>query len=167
MIFNRKTGEFKVRVRGVDKLIRDMARLDESVHKSAKRGVLEAAEYLKDVIQEKFGTYQESGGINNGAWQKLKPDTVWRKRKKGIKGDKPLIESGKMKNSFYTKSATTLEGIAASVGSDDPKIVHHVYGAPSINLPPRDMILVTAVEEKDMCHDIIMDAVNSAVDKLG
>lgn len=153
--------EIKVRVRGVDKYIRDLVRTKETLRESARRGCLEAAKFLMESIQYKFGKYQQTGGTGGGAWAKLKPDTVFKKARKygSSVANKPLIGTGSMRDSFYVKGATTSKGIAASVASNDPKLPYHVYGAPRAGLPPRDTMLVTAIEVQDICHDIIEDEV--------
>lgn len=145
-----------MRVRGVDRYIRDLARDNDDNKKAAIRGVRKAAEHLLRVVKSKFGSYQSTGGKPQGMgpWPKLKFETIQRKlRQYGI-GNKPLIGSGDMSNSF-----TVVEGgpgrISASVGSSDPKLVHHVYGAPRAGVPQRDPIMVTATEQRDECHKII------------
>ncbi len=150
----------KVRVRGVNQSIRWIASVRDSTRHAARLGCIEAAQYLMDVIKEKFGRYQPTGGTNGGAWAKLTYDTNIRKLIKWGFSNKPLIASGDMKESFYVNKASTSTAISASVASDDPKLVYHVYGAPRANVPQRDPMLITAIEERDMCHDIIRDEIN-------
>lgn len=156
-MFINRHGELKVRVRGVDKALRTLANTNEQTRRAAYEGVSEAADYLKDIIQEKIGKYQSTGGDGGGAWAKLKVDTIFRKMKKYGVGDKPLLASGALRDSFYVKKGG--EGtISASVASKDPKLVYHIEG--NSRLPKRDPMIVTAIEEMDMCHDIIEDAIN-------
>lgn len=164
MYINR-TGEIKVRIRGIDQAIRWAAGCNEMALKGAQDGAVEAAGYLMDVIKEKFGTYQSTGGDGGGTWSKLKFETIARKLRRFGVGDKPLVASGKMRDSFYVKPGGP-GTIAASVVSQDDKLLHHIYGAPRRGVPKRDPMLVTAIEEADMCHDIVEDAVNDAMDRF-
>lgn len=151
----------KTRVRGVDTYIRDLAKLEYKTYDAAREGVIKAAEYLLEKVIAKIGVYQETGGPpkGHGRWKKLKWDTIQRKvRKYGKGGDRPLLASGALKDSF-----SVVEGgkgrLSASVGSDSEYLVHHVYGAPRANVPMRDPVRVTAVEEMDACHNIIEDKI--------
>lgn len=151
----------KTRVRGVDTYIRDLAKLEYKTYDAAREGVIKAAEYLLKKVVAKIGVYQETGGPpkGHGRWKKLKWDTIQRKvRKYGKGGDRPLLASDALKDSF-----SVVEGgkgrLSASVGSDSEYLVHHVYGAPRANVPMRDPVRVTAVEEMDACHKIIEDKV--------
>lgn len=147
----------KVRIRGVDRYVRDLVADNEDLKRNAIKGVRKAAEYLLQVVKGKIGSYQSSGGgsLGFGPWPKLKFETIQRKLRKYGVGNKPLLGSGDLRDSF-----TVIEGgkgrISASVGSNDQKLVHHVYGAPGAGVPKRDPILVTANEERDKCHDIII-----------
>lgn len=158
-IYNK--GVVKVRVRGVDTTIRDLVRQKEELRSNAQRGVKEAAGYLMQIMIEKMGSYQSTGGVGGGPWAKLKPDTKFTKMRKygSSTANTPLVATGNMKNSFGVIGATTTKGIAASVTNTDPKMIYHIYGSPKMGLPPRDVMLITAIEETDMTHDIIMDEV--------
>lgn len=142
----------KVRVRGIDRYIRDLAKISDKTYYAARDGTVEAAEYLRDVVKEKLGTYQPG-------WPKLKFETI----KKKARGDSPLLETTAMKESFKV-----IEGgkgrLSASVGSDSPYLVHHVYGAPGANVPKRDPIRITAIEEGDMCKQIIEEKIMEVID---
>ena len=164
-MYINKAGEIKVRIRGVNQVIRWTAGCNETALKGAQKGAIEAAEYLMDVIKEKFGTYQSTGGTGGGPWAKLKFETIVRKLRAYGVGDKPLVASGSMKDSFYVKPGGP-NTISASVASKDDKLLHHIYGAPRRGVPKRDPMLVTALEEEDMCHDIVEDAVNAAMDRF-
>ena len=146
----------KVRIRGIDTYIRDLAKLDHKTYEAAREGTVEAAEYLLEVVVEKIGVYQPG-------WPKLKYETIKKKLHKFGVGDSPLLASGALKASFRV-----IEGgkgrLSASVGSDSDYLVHHVYGAPGANVPKRDPIRVTAIEEMDMCHQIIEERILDEID---
>lgn len=146
----------KVRIRGIDTYIRDLAKISHKTYDAAREGTVEAAEYLLEVVKEKIGVYQPG-------WAKLKYETIQRKLRRHGVGDKPLLASGEMRDSFRV-----IEGgkgrLSASVGSDSPYLVHHVYGAPGAGVPKRDPIRITAVEEMDMCHQIIEEKIMEAID---
>lgn len=157
-------GLVKVRVRGIDSTIRDLARTDAEHMKAVRKGIVDAAEYLLEMMQRKFGVYQATGGTGGGKWERLKYETNAKKLRKFGFSNKPLIATGSLKDSLTVlQSEDILSGtkktLAASVGSLDPKMIHHVYGAPRRNVPPRDLMLVTAVEEADACRDKIIDAI--------
>lgn len=158
--------ELKFRVRGIDTYIRTLAKTNDQTFKAARSGAMEAAEYLLDVILEKIGVYQQTGGDpdGKGRWKKLKYETRRKKLRKYGVGDKPLLASGALKESF--KVIPGGKGrLAASVGSDSPYLVYHVYGAPGAKVPMRDPIRITAIEEMDMCHQIIEDAIIKEMDR--
>lgn len=157
---------FKVRIRGIDAYIRDLAKTDTESYNAARRGTVLAAEHLLEKVKAKIGTYQSTGGPPGGygRWPKLKYDTIKKKLRKYGVGNKPLLMSGDLRDSF-----TVVEGgrgrLSASVGSDSDYLIHHVYGAPGAKVPMRDPIRVTAVEERDTCHQIIEDEVMEVIDK--
>lgn len=165
-MYINKSGEIKIRIHGVDQSIRWLATMRTELKVAAQVGILKAAEHLMEKIKAKFGTYQSTGGDGDGPWRKLSPDTNWRKVKKYGFKDKPLIATGKMRDSFYIKKGGK-GTIAASVASKDPKLIHHIYGAPRAHLPRRDLFLVTAKEEEQECKDILKDEVYEAMSKLG
>ena len=156
---------FKVRIRGIDRCIRDLATISQETHYAAERGILKAAEHLLEKVVAKIGVYQRTGGppAGRGRWRKLKHETLKKKAFKYGVGDEPLYASGALKNSF-----TVVKGgkgrLSASVGSDSEYLVHHVYGAPGANVPMRDPIRVTAVEEMEACHKIIEDEIMKEID---
>lgn len=156
--------DVKVRIRGVDQYIRTLARTNDATRRAANVGVIKAAEHLLQKVREKFGVYQSTGGTGGGSWAKLKYETIARKLRKGY-GNKPLIETGAMRDSF-----SVVRGgkgtIAASVGSSDPKLIHHIYGAPRAGVPQRDPIRVTATEQMGACHDIIEREITKELKKI-
>lgn len=155
----------KVRIRGVNTYIRDLARTNDATYRAARKGVVKAAEYLLEKVVAKIGKYQPTGGLmgGRGKWPKLKDATIRKKLYRYNVGDKPLYMTGELKDSFKV-----VEGgrgtLSASVGSDSDYLVHHVYGAPGANVPRRDPIRVTAVEELDACHKIIEDEIMKELD---
>lgn len=155
----------KVRIRGIDRYIRDLAKLDQQAYYAAEDGILKAAEYLLQKVIAKIGIYQPTGGEPGGygRWKKLKHETIKKKIFKYGVGDKPLFASGALKESF-----TIVKGgkgrLSASVGSDSDYLIHHVYGAPKAHVPMRDPIRITAVEEMEECHKIIEDEIMKEID---
>lgn len=131
--------------------------MSDDTHRAARRGVEKAAKHLLKKVVSKIGVYQSTGGPpkGHGGWRKIKPETRWRKSVRyGISGDKPLYASGDLKGSFDVVPGGAGR-LSASVGSDSPYLIHHVYGAPRAHVPMRDPIRVTAVEERDACFEII------------
>lgn len=156
---------YKQRVRGIDTYIRDLAKLDRKTYDAAREGTVLAAEHLLEKVKGKIGTYQSTGGPPGGygRWPKLKFDTIKKKLRKYGVGNKPLYMTGSLQESF-----TVVEGgrgrLSASVGSDSDYLIHHVYGAPGANVPMRDPIRITAIEERDTCHQIIEDEIMKVID---
>ena len=157
--------EFKVRIRGIDTYIRDLAKLENKTYDAARNGTVLAAKYLLEKVKAKIGSYQSTGGPPGGygRWPKLKYETIKKKLRKYGVGNKPLYASGSLKDSF-----SVVEGgkgrLSASVGSSSPYLIHHVYGAPGKNVPMRDPIRVTAKEEMEACHKIIEDEIMKVID---
>lgn len=155
----------KVRVRGIDTYIRDLAKVDRKTYEAAREGTVLAAQHLLEKVRAKIGTYQNTGGPpgGHGRWPKLKIDTIWKKITRYGVGDRPLLMSGDLRDSF-----TIVQGgkgrLSASVGSDSEYLIHHVYGAPKANVPMRDPIRVTAKEEMEACHKIIEDKIMEEID---
>ena len=75
---------FSVRIRGVDRVTRNLANTSDDTFDAAREGCNAAAKYLLEQIKAKFGTYQSTGGAPKGlgSWPKLKPETRWKKMKK-------------------------------------------------------------------------------------
>lgn len=146
----------KVRVRGVDRYVRDLAKLSYETYDGAREGVEKAAQHLLEKVVAKIGVYQSTGGPPGGygRWAKLKFETIMKKLRRYNVGDKPLYASGALKGSFSVVPGGKGR-LSASVGSDSPYLIHHIYGAPGANVPMRDPIRVTAKEELEECHKII------------
>lgn len=157
--------EIKVRIRGIDRYIRDLAKTSDETYNAARKGINKAAEHLLKKVVAKIGIYQSTGGPPGGygRWQKLKYETIARKLRKYDVGDKPLLASGDLRDSFSIVKGGKGR-LSASVGSDSPYLIHHVYGAPRAGVPMRDPIRVTAIEEMETCHEIIEDEIMKVID---
>lgn len=143
-----------VKVRGVDAVVRSFDRKKEGIEQALSEGTEEAGDYLIERIEDKFGVYQPR-------WAKLKYETIARKRRRGAgsNANKPLIEFGDMMFSFFKKTSAKTRKHIVHILSDDPKLIHHMYGAPAKNVPKRDPVRPTIKEENDKCLEIIKDAV--------
>lgn len=139
----------KTRVTGLDAVIRSYDRKRKEIEDALTEGTEEAGDHLIEAIEDKFGKYQPG-------WAKLKYETMLRKADNNTK---PLIEYADMMFSFYKIVRVRSRKHVVHVVSDDPKIVHHVYGAPRANVPKRDPVRPTTKEENDACIKIIRDAV--------
>ena len=159
---------YKQRVRCVDTYIRDLAKTNDETFNAARRGVIMAAEHLLEKVKGKIGTYQPTGGPPSGygRWPKLKYETRLKKLRKYGVGDKPLLMKGE---NGLLGSFRVIKGgkgrLSASVGSDSEYLIHHVYGAPGANVPMRDPIRVTAMEERDTCHEIIENEIQKVINR--
>lgn len=147
----------KIRIHGIDSTIRDLAKTNDDTFDSARRGVKLSAEHLMEKIISKFGVYQKTGGDNNGPWKKLAYETIKRKLRKG-QPNKPLIATGNTMDSFSIKMGGKGR-LSATVISSSETLIHHVYGAPNAGVPKRDPMLITADEERNVVHDIIIDEI--------
>lgn len=159
---------FSVRIRGVDRVIRNLVKTNDGVYDSAREGCNEAARHLLEKIKAKFGSYQSTGGDPNGygSWKKLTYETRKRKLRKYGSADKPLIASGKTVGSLKLKEGGA-RTLAASVSVESDYIIHHIYGAPGAHVPMRDPMRVTALEEKQKCHDIVEQYIDDAIRRSG
>ena len=63
------TFNISARVSGVDAVVREFNRKADGVEDALTEGTIEAAEYLQEKIEDKFGTYQPG-------WAHLKPETI-------------------------------------------------------------------------------------------
>lgn len=142
----------KVRIKGVDAVVRSYDRKKEGIEDALTEGTEEAADYLIECIEDKFGVYQPG-------WEKLKPETIF---KKVMNKTKPLVEFGDMMFSFNKRTSVRTRKHVVHITSDDPKLIHHMYGAPGANVPKRDPVRPTVKEENDTCLNIIKDAVRRA-----
>lgn len=159
---------FNVRIRGVDRVIRNLVETNDGIYDSAREGCNEAARHLLTKIKEKFGKYNPTGGDPGGygSWRKLSIGTRIKKMRKYGFSDKPLIATGKTVGSLSVKEGGKGR-LAASVSVESDYIIHHVYGAPGANVPMRDPMRVTALEEKQACHDIVENYINDAIRRSG
>lgn len=159
---------FSVRIRGVDREIRNLVDASDELREAARDGCNAAGEHLLEVIKEKFGKYNSTGGAPGGygSWPKLKFETRRKKVRKYGRDPGPLIASGKTVNSLHLKEAGKGR-LAASVTADSSYLIHHVYGAPGAHVPMRDPMRVTAIEEREECHKIILEHIEAALRKEG
>lgn len=159
---------FSVRIRGVDRTIRNLVNTHDNIEDGARDGCNAAAKYLLGKIRDKFGKYNPTGGDpgGHGSWKRLTPDTIWKKVRKYGHNSGPLIASGKTVGSLSVKEGGKGR-LAASVSVSSDYIAYHVYGAPGANVPMRDPMRVTAKEEKDECHDIVEKYVMDAIRRSG
>lgn len=157
-----------VRVRGVDAYIRSLVKANDFIFDEAREGIEDAAEYLKEKIEDKFGTYQQTGGDPNGygRWKKLAEDTRWKKARKYGFADKPLVATGAAQNSWSIKKGGKGR-LSASVSSSSDYLIHHIYGAPGANVPMRDPARITAKEELEACNKIIEKKILNGIRRAG
>lgn len=148
----------RIHVNGLDALIRQFDRLQDGVEEALDDGCEEAAEYLQECIEDKFGTYQPR-------WKKLKYETIAKERKMGFgtNASKPLVMSGDAMFSFYREISNRTRKHTVTIKTDDEKIAYHVYGVPSANVPKRDPIRPTVKEEREKCLDIIKSHVKKVL----
>ena len=144
----------RTRLSGVDAVVRSFDRTRDDIEQALADGTEEAGDYLIECIENKFGVYQPG-------WEKLKYETIYRKRRRGAGANatKTLIEFGDMMFSFFKKTSARTRKHVVHIFSDDPKIIHHMYGAPSAGVPKRDPVRPTIKEENDRCLEIIKNAV--------
>ena len=89
--------DVRVHVQGLDKVLRDIDRTIEGMEDALDEGCQDAAEYLQECIEDKFGVYQPG-------WKPLQYVTRLKKARKGngANSNKPLVDFGDMMFSFYT-----------------------------------------------------------------
>lgn len=148
----------KVRVSGVDNVVRSYDRRKTGIEQALTDGTEEAGDYLIECIENKFGTYQPG-------WAKLKYETIAKERRMGFGGNasKPLVMAADMMFSFYKQISAKTRKHVVWIMSDDPKLKWHMYGVPSSGIPKRDPVRPTVQEENETCLDIIRDAVRRAI----
>ena len=153
--------DIRVRIKGVDKTVRSLASISDYINDAAHDGCTEAAEHLKNKIEDKVGSYQSTGGPNGGPWPQLTRSTLFKHMRIG-KGDTPLDYTGGLKGSFYVQEGGKGR-LSAQVKSSCEYIIHHIYGAPRKHVPKRDPMLCTANEERENCRRIILNAIGEAI----
>ena len=149
---------FRVHVSGIDATVRMFDRAIEGMDEALDEGCQEAAEYLQECVENKFGEYQPG-------W---KPLAYITRRKKVLKGNgansnKPLVDYGDMMFSLETRTSNRTRKHTVAVVSTDEKIIHHVYGAPAANVPKRDPMRPTAKEEREECIQMVIDKVKEVM----
>ena len=144
----------RVHISGLDAIIRNFNRRIDGMEDALNEGCTEAAEYLQECIEDKFGHYQPG-------WERLKPETISKKVGKGNSHNatKPLIDYGDMMFSFEIQIRNRTRKHVVAVTSDDPKIIHHIYGAPNAHVPKRDPVRPTVKEERLECIEILTNRV--------
>ena len=161
--------KLRVHLSGYDKLLRRFDRTDDRVEEALSEGTEQAAEHLLECIEGKFGVYQQSGGRSNGPWEKLKYETIVRKRKKGNNANatKPLVDYGDMMFSFEYQTSNKTRKHSVAIISNDDKILYHIYGmrTRTRGVPRRDPVRPTIEEERQECFDIVVDAVRRAINQ--
>lgn len=150
--------EIRMHVSGIDAVIRNFDRRIEGMEEALDEGCIEAAEYLQECVEDKFGKYQKG-------WKRLKPESIKKKSLKGNDGNasKPLVDYGDMMFSFYIDTSNRTRKHTVAIKSDDEKIVHHVYGAPGAGVPKRDPVRPTVKEERENCIKILIDKVKEVM----
>lgn len=144
----------KVRLSGVDEVVRSYNRKKAGIEQALTDGTEEAGDYLIECIEDKFGTYQPG-------WEQLKYETTVKERRLGFGANatKPLVMSADMMFSFYKQISAKTRKHVVWIMSDDPKLPWHMYGVRSSNIPKRDPVRPTIKEETERCLEIIRDAV--------
>lgn len=144
----------RTRISGVDAVVRSFDRTRDDIEQALTDGTEEAGDYIIECIEDKFGVYQPG-------WAKLKYETIYRKKRRGAGANatKPLIEFGDMMFSFFKRTSAKTRKHVVHIYSSDPKLLHHMYGAPAKNVPKRDPVRPTIKEENDRCLEIIKNAV--------
>lgn len=103
-----------------------------------KKALGDRAEKAGKMVQEnaraRLGNYQ------NG-WAPLKDETIARK----ARGDTPLLETGKMRDSIgYKVDRESDSKVTVQIGSNDPSAVANEIG--TARIPPRPFLLPAALE---------------------
>ena len=148
----------KVRLSGVDDVVRSYNRKKTGIEDALTVGTEEAGDYLIECIEDKFGTYQSG-------WKALKPETIAKEKRLGFgsNANKPLVMTADMMFSFYKQISAKTRKHVVWIMSDDPKLRWHMYGAPNAGVPKRDPVRPTVQEENETCLEIIKDAVRRAL----
>ena len=148
--------DVRVHVQGLDKVLRDIDRTIEGMEDALDEGCQDAAEYLQECIEDKFGVYQPG-------WKPLQYVTRLKKARKGngANSNKPLVDFGDMMFSFYTETSNRSRKHTVTVKSDDRRLLYHMFGARSKKrgVPKRDPVRPTVKEERDNCVKMILDKV--------
>lgn len=150
--------EVRVHVSGVDAIIRNFDRRIQGMEDALDEGCTEAAEYLKECIEDKFGVYQKG-------WKPLKYETRIKKKRKGngANSNKPLVDYGDMMFSFEIDTSNRTRKHTIAVTSDDERLIHHIYGAPGAGVPKRDPVRPTVKEERENCLKILIEKVKEVM----
>lgn len=149
----------RAHVSGIDAVIRNFDRRAEGMEEALDEGCTKAAEYLQECIENKFGVYQKG-------WKPLAYLTRLKKRRKGngANSNKPLVDYGDMMFSFYIDISNRSRRHTVAIKSDDERLIHHMYGAPRAGVPKRDPVRPTVKEERERCHEILINKVKEVMD---
>lgn len=148
----------RVHVSGVDAVIRNFDRRINGMEEALDEGCTEAAEYLQECIENKFGVYQPG-------WKPLQYLTRLKKKRKGngVNSNKPLVDYGDMMFSFSIRTSNKTRKHTVAVVSDDERLLYHMYGAPAVGVPKRDPVRPTVKEERENCIKILVDKVKEVM----
>ena len=147
-----------VKIKGVDATVRSFNRKKDGIEDALTEGTEDAADYLIEKIEDKFGHYQ-------AGWDKLKDDTIRKEQSMGYgsNANKPLVMSADMMFSFDKKTSAKTRKHVVWITNDDPKLPWHMNGVPSKNIPKRDPVRPTMREENEHALDIIKNAVRRVI----
>lgn len=150
--------EIRTHIAGIDAVIRNFDRRIDGMEDALDQGCTEAAEYLQECIEDKFGVYQKG-------WKPLEYITRMKKVRKGngSNANKPLVDFGDMMFSFYIDTSNRTRKHTVAVKSNDEKLIYHMYGVPSANVPKRDPVRPTVKEERENCIKILIDKVKEVM----
>lgn len=143
-----------VKVKGVDAVIREFDRKIEGMEQALDEGCEDAADYLIEKMEDKFGHYQSG-------WAQLKEDTIWKETKMGYgsNASKPLVMTADMMFAFDKILSRRTRKHVVWITNNDPKISWHMDGVPSRGIPARDPVRPTLKAENDNALQKIRDAV--------
>ena len=147
-----------VKIKGVDATVRSFNRKKDGIEDALTEGTEEAADYLIEKIEDKFGHYQSR-------WAQLKDDTIRKEQAMGYgsNASKPLVMSADMMFSFDKILSRKTRKHVVWITNDDPKLPWHMNGVPSKNIPKRDPVRPTMREENEHALDIIKNAVRRVI----
>lgn len=150
--------QIRAHISGVDAVVRNFDRRIDGMEEALDEGCTDAAEYLKERIEDKFGVYQPG-------WKPLQYITRLKKIRKGngANANKPLVDYGDMMFSFDISTSNRTRKHTVAITSDDEKLVHHIYGAPRAGVPKRDPVRPTVKEEREKCLEILADRVKEVM----
>ena len=120
-------------LRAMDRLFRDVSRPGPAMKLVGLVG--------QGFVQRRF---KEGKDPRGEPWHELATATILRRRNKDKGSIKPLVDTGRLMNSINFR-ATSVEAI---VGTNVIYSATHNFGDPSRNIPKREFMGVTPVEEQ-------------------